>query len=132
MIEYVGLRLQDELKRVLFPVKIRSQNFNHNFRIQFPDRSDRFRKVTCSSIREVIARDSRNHHVLNFMRRIASATRAGSSASKANGLAVANRAKTACPGASLPGNHESGSTLAPAFPPIRALRRFTNGMQPKV
>ncbi len=43
-----------------------------------------------------------------------------------------HRAKSARPRATITGNHERGGALAPAFPAIRALRAFANGMESQI
>ena len=68
----------------------------------------------------------------NFIRRTASATRCGSSSSSANGFAVRDRAKSAGARATFARDHHRRGALAPAFPAIRTLRAFADGVQAQI
>jgi len=69
---------------------------------------------------------------LRFRRRVAAATRCGSSASSASGLPVGDRAESAGAGAAVAGDHESGGAFAPTSQWFGHLALSQNRVQPEV
>src|SRR5271163_4004395 len=132
MIKNVGPCIQDKLERTLLTVEIRRQHFDNDLRVQVPNCTDRLSKMICTTICQVIASNRRNDDMLQLhpADRFCDPYRLVLFKSKWFGRG--NCTESAGPRASVAGNHECGCPLAPAFPTIRTLRRFTDCMKSKI
>ena len=66
MVKYIGPCIEDKPERILLAVKIRSQHFNDDLRVQASNCTDRFCKMIRSTVRKVVACNRRHDHMLQI------------------------------------------------------------------
>ena len=113
-------------------MKIRDQHFDDNRRIHFLDRSDHAREVIRTSVFQIVPRHGSDDDVLQFHshHRFGDALRL--IVFQGERLCRGHRAKSTGARATISRNHKRSRALTPTFPAVRALRAFTNRVQPQI
>ena len=132
VIEDVGRGLEDDLDAPFLGVKVGNQNLYDNRGIHRANRLDRACKMIRATIFQIVSGDGGNDDVLQThpAHRLRDAPRF--ILFQRERFSRSHGAKSAGPGAACTRDHHRRGALAPTFPAIRALRAFTDGVQPQV
>jgi len=128
----VGTGIEHSLNAGIIGMKIRDEHFDDNGRIHFLDRSDHAGEMMGAAVFQIIASDGRDHDMFQFHShdRFGHALRLVFLQGKR--FRGCHRAKSTRACATVPRDHERGCALAPAFPAVRALRAFADGVQSQI
>ena len=121
VIEDVRAGVHDQLESPVAVVEIGDEDFDDDVGVDLADGADGFAEVFGTAVLEVIASDGGDDDVLEVHPVGGLGDAGGFVGFEGVGLGGLDRAETAGTGALVPGDHEGGGALPPAFPTVWAL-----------
>jgi len=130
MIKNVRARCQDDIQRVLVPVKIRSQDFDDPLRKVTMQFANAFGEDRCATVRQIIACDRRDNDMTQVQCRGGARQALGFPGINAFRLPRFHRTKSTMARADIAEDHERQAAARKTFPAIGALAAHADRIQP--